>query len=188
MGFLFRLIKLAALLISLSVVALVALVAYVLFKGGAEPPGCASAGAGADISASRAFDTKLSQFLDSGGRTTVTVTELEAAARASRFFEEQSGRIRDISICFEPGQAEGFLRIDTSLGDGLGVQARGTLDLSGEHPRLELTSARAAGITIPGILEGTVESAVNDALNEIVLKFPMKLNFGTDRVDLERAP
>jgi hypothetical protein len=190
MGLIFRLFALVGLLFTLGIFALVGIVGYLYFAGGASRPDCASPPSTAAEQArqSVAFDSRLAVFIASGGRAppAVTFDEAGAQARAELYLSERTDLISDLALCFEEGKATGFLRIDAPLGRKLGVRAEGTLDLSGEHPVLVLSSASAAGIGAPGFLRGRIEDAVNDELRSLQLGFPLTLQFGADQATLSR--
>jgi hypothetical protein len=186
---LFRLIALAGLLFSLLLVAAVALIGYWLIEGGGDPPSCAPAPGNAFESAARslAFDAKLATFLVANAReqdTSASFGEDEAAARAANYFEGRSDRVSDVRVCFERGSAEGFMNVDVIFGRSIGVSARGDIDLTGEHPRVDLSSASAAGVGLPTPLRDRVEDLINDELAGLRVLMPLQLAFEPDEARL----
>jgi hypothetical protein len=185
----FRLLRLGFFVATLAVLLLVGAVAYFVIEGGAEPPDCATrAPVGFEQAAkSLAFDAKMATFLRTSGRlppSNLRIPEDEAAARASTYLEGQSERVSDIAICFRDGRAEGFARVDTAFGRRIGVKAEGTLDLSGEHPRLRLHSASSGVLSAPGFARGALEDAINEELRNIRLVTPLALTFSEDEAAL----
>lgn len=193
MGLIFRLLRLLGLLFTLLLAGVIAIAGYVLVAGAGSPPPCASE-AGSTLqtaSKSLAFDARLSGFVLAGGRaplTSVSFDESEAASRAAVYLDSHVSRVSGVAVCFEDGSAQGFLRIDTGIGRKLGVSAKGALDLSGEHPRLRLSSARVAGVGLPGIVRGRLEDEANRYLADVAVGFPMVLSFTPDHVVLARHP
>ena len=193
MGLIFRLLRLLGLLFTLLLAGAIATAGYVVVAGAGSPPACAS---GADstlqtAAKSLAFDSRLSGFVLAGGRappTGVSFDESEAASRAAVYLDSRASRVSGVAVCFEDGSAQGFLRIDTAIGRKLGVSAKGALDLSGEHPRLRLSSARVAGVGLPGIVRGRLEHEANHYLEDLTVAFPMVLSFTPDHVALTRRP
>lgn len=185
MGLIFRLFALLGLFFSLGLLALIAIVGYVLIAGGSSRPDCTTAPGNAFELATKSlsFDVKLASFLAARGRApleSVSFDEVEAAARAARYFGERTDRISDVMVCFEGGEAEGFLRVDTVYGRQIGVQGKGTLDLSGRHPRVALSSARVAGIPLPGFVRRPLIDLINDQLTGVAVVAPLALRFEPD--------
>lgn len=133
---------------------------------------------------SAAFDAKWLAFLgatDSGVKGSVDVNDDEATSRASLYFQEQTKNVKDVVVCFEPGKASGSAKIKSVLGRWIEVSGEGTLDLSGSQPKLDLTSAHAGAVPVPGPLRRLIEQDVDDQLAALHLDKPLKLLFGYDK-------
>jgi hypothetical protein len=187
----FGLLRLAFALATLAVIAVIAVAGYLLLAGSGDAPSCASRPPENFDRAARviAFDAKLSDFLRAGGAGPAAIAgfgEDETEARAQVFFDGRTDRISDIAVCFEDGSARAFARLDTVLGRQVGVNAGGYMDLSGEHPRVRISGARVAGISLPGPGRRAVEDQLNRELEDIDLDFPMSLTMSQDAVTLGR--
>jgi hypothetical protein len=192
-GLIFRILGLVGFFVTAAFLAAIAAVGYLAFAGAGSPPSCAST-AGSAVQAAAAtvrFDATLAAFLATGGRAPVTsasFSESETSARAQAYFDGRTDRVSDVAVCFEDGEASGFLRVETLFGRKLGVGGRGALDLSGEHPRLRLASASVAGIPLPGFLRRQVQDRVDDELGGIDLGLRLALTFRQDEATLALAP
>jgi hypothetical protein len=185
----FRLLRLAFVGITLALVVLIGAVAYLMIDGGAEPPECATpAPEGFERSVrSLAFDARLATYFATSGRLPAAdfnIDEAEAGARASSYLEGRTDRVTDMAICFRDGRAQGFARVETVLGGRIGVKAQGTLDLSGEHPRLRLDSANAGPLSAPGFAREALEDAINEELRDIRLTRHLGLAFSEGQAAL----
>jgi hypothetical protein len=191
--FIFRIFGLIGFLVTMALLSSIAAAGYILFAGSGTPPSCAStAGSGAEAAAEAVrFDVTLAALVSTGGRPPVASAsfgESETSARAQAYFDSRTDRISGVAVCFEDGEASGFLRVETLFGRKLGVGGRGALDLSGEHPRLQLASASVAGIPLPGFLRRQVEDRVDEELNGIDLGLRLALTFRPDEATLALAP
>jgi hypothetical protein len=69
------------------------------------------------------------------------------------------------------------------------VSARGTIDLSGEHPRIDITDLDAGSLPgfATGLLEDELESLVNDELDKLTLDRAYDVTFTETRAELRPA-
>ena len=117
--------------------------------------------------------------LDAGRPGNVSFTESEATSRAMQFIVEHDIPVKQVIICFEDGNiVRGRAELDLGgLVMPLGVggasakaEAVGTLDLSGEHPVVELHDFSAGNM--PGfavdLAKGPLEDAINAGLAQVV--------------------
>jgi hypothetical protein len=66
------------------------------------------------------------------------------------------------------------------------VEGKGRLDLADGRARLHLTSARVAGIGLPGFLLHPVETGLNSELASLEIESPLFLSIADDRATLTR--
>ncbi|MDO8615801.1 MAG: hypothetical protein Q7T33_08720 [Dehalococcoidia bacterium] len=113
-----------------------------------------------------------------------TFSEGEVTARASQYLAERDAPLQDIVICFHDGQAEARARAevptlaDVPLLGGLfdtNVRLVGSIDLSGEHPRLKIEQLEAGNL--PGFLEDAVRDEVEDAVNSRLTDLQVDLSY-----------
>ncbi len=188
----FRLLALVGALFTLLLLLVVAAAGYLIIAGPGSAPDCAPGPSGAlgRAAQSIAFDAKLAAFVASGGRgiQSLTFDEEEASARAATYLAGQTGRISDVSLCFEDGGARGFMRVETVLGHKIGIEGKGTVDLKVAHPRIDLKSATVGGLGLPGFLLGPLEASVNDELTAVTVAFPLSVTTAEDEATVTRAP
>ena len=80
------------------------------------------------------------------------------------------------------------MKLDTIFGRDVGVRAKGAVDLTGDHPHVDLSSARFAALPVPGFVTNWVEDLINDQLDDVIVAFPMQVAFSEDEATLEAAP
>jgi hypothetical protein len=164
-GFLSSVILLAVLLV---------LVTGVLaYTGG---PGACTPGDGPiEISDAQAasFDQKWDQLdasLDSGTPAATTLTESEISSRAEKYAGDHSGDVSDLRVCIHDGKGEVTGKVDASLGS-IKFKASGNVDLTGGHPKAEFDDISVGNVpgVVLGLLEGIVEDAIQELLDDIRL-------------------
>jgi hypothetical protein len=128
----------------------------------------------------RAFDTKLLMLeanLYRGQSDQATFDESELSSRAQEFLDGSDIDVRDLRVCLDEGgsmaRATGAVRLP-HLPFRTRVEVVGTLDLSGEHPRLIVTDVHAG--SMPGFItdrfRDSLTVAANEALQDIPLDHP----------------
>jgi hypothetical protein len=186
-----RLLRLVALAFTLAVLAVIGLGGYLLFAGGGSRPDCAPPEGTqlAKVTQSIAFDVKVAGFLvasQGGFLQSISLSESESAARAESYFDSRISGFSDVAFCFEDSGASGFVRVNAFLGRKIGINGTGSLDLSGQHPRLRLDSARIAGVSLPGPLRKRIESRANHELDDIPIFIPLNVTFSKNLATLTR--
>jgi hypothetical protein len=140
-------------------------------------PGACTPGDGAitvDAANSASFQQKwdaLSATLDGGASGSANFNESELSSRADTFLKQHDVGFHDSRVCIHSGSGEGsatfsFLSFDVK------VKVRGTVDLSGRHPKTKIDGMDIGNV--PGFLTGPVEKvvdrAIDSALNDVNLK------------------
>ena len=184
------------LLTSLGVAAIVAAAFLVLF-GDASIDGCAM-GAGqdrvrpaVDRQLAAAFQSKwddLGATLESGAPASISFSNAEATSRANTFLGEDSDRIEDVALCFEPGKARGSATVKDVLGRDIDIRVEGSLDFSGASPELRITSLHAGRLPLVGPLKSALSGLVNDQLKELRLDHHYDLAFDYDKATVNASP
>lgn len=159
------------------VVALAVVVFLLAAVGG--PGACTPGGDEIVISAANAdaFDRKWEAFddiLDNGSPSFIVLSESEITSRAERFIEEAAGEIGDVRICLHDGFGEVTGNVDAFLGIDADFRAKGTVDLSGEHPVVDFDDIDIG--SVPGFVVDPFEGLLEDAIEELL-----------DRIDLEHS-
>ncbi|HEU4759641.1 MAG TPA: hypothetical protein VFT91_06625 [Dehalococcoidia bacterium] len=142
-----------------------------------DPGRCDAAGRTIDISPANAdaFQTKWDQFDDTLGRgqaTTASFNESEITSRGRRYLEDENNTpIKDLLVCIRGGYGEASGSIDTPLGLNAKVKVKGTMDLTGAHPKAVIDDI-SIGV-IPGFLvdpvKGWLEDLIDNQLDNINL-------------------
>jgi len=159
-------------------------------------------GVNSDAALADAWQAKWSEFdskLDAGQSASVSFTESESTSRAVRYLQEKDAPITNLIICFHDGVAEASGNVDLPvLGDlpGVGgafdsnVLVRGTVDLSGANPTIQITNVEAGNL--PGDaaeqLMGSIEDVVNGRLDDLNLQHKMTVNFSEGSVEISGTP
>jgi hypothetical protein len=79
-------------------------------------------------------------------QATITISEAQATSRGVEYIEEKDVPVEDLQVYFCPagyGEASGKIKV---LGLTTKVVVRGTLDLSGDKPRIQIDSVRAGNL------------------------------------------
>lgn len=113
----------------------------------------------------------LNAQLAAGHPASFRVSDSEATSQSRVYLAEADAPIRDVRICFVPGAADANGTISPPIGPNIAVRVKGSVDLSGEHPRTRIDSLRIGGL--PGFVThpflGPMERLINDQANQIVL-------------------
>ena len=159
------------------------------------PGQCTSGGGIIIVNAANAdsFDQKwdaMDAVLDSGSPSSITLNESEISSRADRYFtEEASIDLKDVRVCIHDGYGEGTGTLDAILGLAVEVKIKGTVDLTGGSPKIDIEDIDFG--SVPGwLIDVTdaifgVESDINGALDDITLKhtYTPTLSEGQVRID-----
>ncbi|HEY8171476.1 MAG TPA: hypothetical protein VIH21_00190 [Dehalococcoidia bacterium] len=121
-----------------------------------------------------AYDDRWFDFnttLTSGLPATLAVTESEATSRAQLFLDSASAPIDSVRLCFTDGGADINGTLDTPFGGDIAVRVGGTADLSGQHPKAEITSMRIGGLPafVTRPFRGLVSGIIDDQLDDVEL-------------------
>jgi hypothetical protein len=115
-----------------------------------------------------AFDAKWDEMdlsLDGGTAASATFTESEVTSRANRFIEDEGGDIADVQVCIYDGSGAATGEVDLPIGNAK-FKVTGTVDLTGEHPEAQFDDIELGNI--PGVIMDPFESAVEDAIQELL--------------------
>ncbi len=144
-------IKVTVILISTLVgvvIAVVVLAGFLVFTGTPRP--CSDR----PIPVSPAASAALRQQPATAGRATVTLTESEVTSRGVQYLAEKDVPLRDLQVHFcSAGYADSTGTV-SALGRNVHVLARGTLDLTGQKPGIDVISFRAGNL--PGPITRTI--------------------------------
>ncbi len=113
----------------------------------------------------------LNAQLTMGRPASFTVNDSEATSQSRIFLAESGAPITDVRVCFVPGAADANGTISPPIGPDIAVRVKGSIDLSGLHPRAHIDSVRVGGL--PGFIArpflGPIERLIDDQANQIVL-------------------
>ncbi|MEP7216237.1 MAG: hypothetical protein ABI782_08285 [Anaerolineaceae bacterium] len=123
------------------------------------------------------------------GAANVTFTESEVTARGIAYKDEKGAPVEDLQVYFCPdGRAQARGKV-TALGLSTHVLVTGTLDLTGEQPRILVTDAQAGNL--PGALGRRVVDSVLDQGDLRTLRLGARLTsigYADGTVRLESPP
>jgi hypothetical protein len=137
------------------------------------PGACTPGGGEIVVSAANAdaFDQKWEGFndiLDGGSPSFLVLNESEITSRAERFIEEEAGEIGHVRVCIHDGFGEVTGNVDAFLGIDADFRAKGTVDLSGEHPVVDFDDIDIGNV--PGFVVEPFEGLLEDAIEELLEK------------------
>ena len=115
-----------------------------------------------------------------GQPLSVTFEEGEVTSRATEWLSAEDIPLKRVTICFYEGEAEARATAEVPVVSDIPflgglfeteVGARGSIDLSGEHPRIDITSLDAGDLPgfTTGLVEDDIESLINGQLAELTL-------------------
>lgn len=118
--------------------------------------------------------------------------ESEMTSRASEWLAGEGVPLKRVTICFYDGEAEARATAEVPgandiplLGGAFEteVSGRGTIDLSGEHPRIAITELDAGSLPgfATGLVKGDIESLVNAELAKLTLDRAYDVTFTETR-------
>lgn len=142
-----------------------------------------------------AFQLKWDRFndtLDAGQESAIVLSESEVTARARLWVDEHDVPVSDLLICFriEGGAASGEVDVPFFPGD-VDVLIRGTVDLRGEHPNIEIDELEVGNLPGPltGLVEGFIEALINDQEEELELpEHDYGITFGEGDITIGGQP
>lgn len=143
-----------------------------------------------------AFQLKWNRFNDTlaaGQESTVVLSESELTSRARVWVEARDVPVSDLLICFsvDSGAASGKVDVPFFPGD-VDVLIRGTVDLRGEHPDIEIDELEVGTLPGPltGLVEGFIESLINDQEEELelALEHDYGITFGEGDITIGGQP
>ncbi len=131
-----------------------------VFTGDPQP--CVDREIPVSAAAAQAVDDKWDVFSEqsAAGPASVTYTETEVTSRGVRYLDENDVPMDDLQVYLCPdgyGEAKGKMSL---AGMDANVLLRGTLDLTGEQPRLDIQSVRAGNL--PSAIATTLVNQVLD--------------------------
>ena len=159
---------------------------------------CTPGGGPITVNAANAdsFDQKwdeLDAILDSGSPSSITLDESEISSRADRYFSEETVLdVSDVRVCIHDGFGEATGTVDAVLGLQVDVRLEGTVDLSGDAPKIDIDDIDIGNV--PGwLIDVTdaiigVESDINGALDDITLKHTYTATLTAGQVQIDGTP
>ncbi len=159
---------------------------------------CTPGGGPITVNAANAdsFDQKwdeMDAILDSGSPTSITLDESEISSRADRYFSEETVLdVSDVRVCIHDGYGEATGTLDATLGLDVEVKLKGTVDLSGDAPKIEIDDIDIGNvpdwlIDVTDAIIG-VESDINGALDDIKLKHTYTATLTEGQVQIDGTP
>lgn len=141
-----------------------------------------------------AFDTKWDTFdaaLDAGTPSTVSFNESEITSRAETFLLENDVDVEGLLVCLRSGEGEAVGEFDFPiLPGGVRARIRGTVDLSGSSPELDVTDFDVG--SVPGffanLARGAITGAAQDALDDLDLEHGLNLTLSDNEAALDGTP
>ncbi len=141
-----------------------------------------------------AFQAKWDQLnatLDAGQVSTAVFDESEATSRARLWVTEHDVPVSDLFVCFtiEGGSASGKVDVPFFPGD-VDVRVRGTLDLTGEHPKADIENIDVGGLPGPlnDLAERFVDELIDDQTKQIELRHDYGLSFTDGTLTISGQP
>ena len=142
------------------------------------------------------FQLKWDRFndtLDAGQESTVVLSESEVTSRARLWVDEQDVSVSDLLICFSVDSAAASGKVDVPFFPGdVDVLIRGTVDLRGEHPDIEIDEIKVGNLPGPltGLVEGFIETLINDQEEELelALEHDYGITFGEGDITIGGQP
>jgi hypothetical protein len=118
-----------------------------------------------DAAHSDAFKQKWKGFndvLDARSPSSVTLTESEISSRADSYLKTKNAPLKEPRACIHDGSGEGQAKI-SFLGLTTKFKVKGTLDLTGAHPKAKIDSMSVGNV--PSWLISPARSYINRAID-----------------------
>lgn len=130
-----------------------------------------------------------------GQGAAITFDESEVTSRAREWLDDEDIPLTKVTVCFYEGQVEARATAEVPVASDIPllggafeteVSARGTIDLSGEHPRIDITGIDAGSLPgfATGLVEDDIESLVNDELAHLTLEHAYDVTFTETRAEI----
>lgn len=151
-----------------------------------------------DPSLAQKWQERWDSFLyqvETGQGIGVTFEESEMTSRATQWLAAEDIPLKRVTICFYDGEAEARATAEVPVVSDIPllggvfeteVRARGAIDMSGEHPRIDITELDAGAL--PGLaaslVEDDLEGLVNDQLAELTLSRVYDVTFRETQAEI----
>ena len=133
--------------------------------------------------------------LAAGEGAGIAFEESEMTSRATQWLAAEDIPLKRVTICFYDGEAAARATAEVPivsdipfLGDAFEteVAARGSIDLSGEHPRIAITKLDAGALpgVATGLVKDDIERLINDQLAEMTLTHIYDVTFSETRAEI----
>ncbi len=161
------------------------------FSGGPGPCTAGNSPITVDAANASTFQQKWDAFdavLDGASPSTESFDESEVTSRADQYISDETDvDFEDIRICIHDGFGEATGSLEAILGLETDVKISGTLDLTGDTPVAQIDDIEIGNVPgfITNAIEGFVEDAVDEALENIDLKhtYTPTLTEGNAQID-----
>ena len=139
------------------------------------------------------FQDKWDAFNDSleaGQPATVVFNESEVTSRGTTFLEEKDAPISGLKVCLNPGEGEATAKIDVPFFGDVDVMVRGTVDLSGSTPKVDIRDIQVGGVPdfIADRIKGQIRSVINDQLDDLDIEHRYDLQIGAGQASISGQP
>ena len=155
-----------------------------------------------DSTSAQQWQQRWDQFsaqLRAGQPASVTFSEKEVTSRAAEYLKEKNAPLDDLTVCFHNGEAEARAKAKLpALGDlpllggafDTRVRVRDTIDMSGEHPRIRISSIDGGNLPdfATNRIKSEVENAVNDRLTNLGLAQKLTVTFSEGQAQVSGQP
>ena len=166
--------------------AIFVIVMVILFFVGGPDLSANCSGRALDLSRSgQAFDDLWDDFnlrIDAGQTELITIDEGLATSRARSFLvDEEVGEIRDVTICLNgPDVNEARGKVEIAVLPDVTAVLTGDIDINGSHPVITITDIEVGSLPgfVADLVDGPIEAAVNEALEDIELRHRYALQTG----------
>jgi hypothetical protein len=170
---------------------LVAVALLLTFKG--SPGQCGSGALQANASLADQYQQQWAAFeqqLTTGRPATLSVSDEEATARLRQFLDTNDAPVQDARLCFTNGGADVSGKISSPMGWDVAVRVRGSVDLSGAHPKTHIDSIRIGGmpsfVTRP--FTGLVTRIIDHESDQVTLDHSVGVRLTSGTATLSGSP
>ncbi len=132
----------------------------------------------------------LNAQLLTGRPASFTVTDSEATSQTRLFLAETGAPINDVRVCFVPGGGDVNGTLSPPVGPDLAVRVRGSVDLSGRHPRVSIDSVRVGALPsfVARPFLGLVSRLIEEQTNQIDLDHRISLQLTDGQAVISGQP
>jgi hypothetical protein len=133
-----------------------------------------------------ALDARLTM----GQPASFTVTDSEATSQTRLFLAETGAPISDVRVCFVPGGSDVNGTLSPPFGPDLAVRVRGSVDLSGRHPRASIDSIRIGALPafVARPFLGLVSRLIDEQTNQIDLDHRISVQLSDGQAVISGQP